>query len=277
MSFLGSAAGAIGGAVISGIVGHHSAKQNAALSRENWQYQQSNAHQLEVQDLKKAGLNPILSATNSQMAGISPVSGSDYGAGQAFSSAIQAAYERKNKQELQANDLAIERMKLENDKLRIGIERDEADAQIAKWKSEGKLLDIQSDYTSSKQANEKLELNARLAQIYQDIDNSVQTTKALVAKYGAESNQARAVAYNQLKQAALALEQITGQKLSNEDYQTFMKSPKRLLEKDTFERVSDNPIARGIFQSALYLKSIIGGVDSVSFGKSGFRFGSSHK
>lgn len=182
MSFLGSAAGAVGGAIVGGIVGHYSAKQNAALSRQNWIYQQSNAHQLEVQDLKKAGLNPILSATNSQMAGMSPVSGSDYGAGQAFSSAIQAALDRKSKQELQANDLAIERLKLENDKLRIGIQRDEADAQIAKWKSEGKLLDIQADYTSSKKINEANESAMRVRYIANQISNENKLTDAEVAK-----------------------------------------------------------------------------------------------
>lgn len=182
MSFLGSAAGAVGGAIVGGIVGHYSAKQNAALMRENWKYQQSNAHQLEVMDLKKAGLNPILSATNSQMAGMSPVSGSDYGAGQAFSSAIQAALERKTKQELQANDLEIERMKLENDKLRIGIQRDEADAQIAKWKSEGKLLDIQADYTSSKKVNEANESAMRVQYIANQISNENKLTNAQVSK-----------------------------------------------------------------------------------------------
>lgn len=277
MSFLGIAAPAIGGALISGLFGRSNAKKEAGLSRDNWVFQQSNAHQLEVQDLKNAGLNPILSATNSQMANMSPVHGSDYGAGQAFTSALQAGLERKTKQELQANDLEIERMKLENDKLRIGIQRDEADAQISKWKSEGKLLDVQADYTSSKQVNETQEVNARIAQIYQDIDKSIQTTKALVNKYGAESEQARASAYNQLKQAAYAIELATGQKLSNADYELFMKNPKRLLEKETFSRVDDSPILRGLFMTADYIKSLFGGIDTVSVGKSGLRFGSSHK
>ena len=45
----------------------------AQLQRQNWEYAQSNAHQLEVQDLKNAGLNPILSATNSQLASLQVV------------------------------------------------------------------------------------------------------------------------------------------------------------------------------------------------------------
>lgn len=182
MSLFGSAAGAIAGGVLGGITGSFSARQNAALALKNWKYQQSHAHQLEVEDLKNAGLNPILSATNSQLAGMSSVSGSDYGVGQAFSSALQAAMERKSKQELQANDLEIERMKLENDKLRIGIQRDEADAQIAKWKSEGKLLDIQADYTSSKQVNEANESAIRVQYIANKISNENKLTDAEVSK-----------------------------------------------------------------------------------------------
>lgn len=182
MSFLGIAAPAVAGALVSGVFGRSNAKYEAGLTRDNWIYQQSNAHQLEVQDLMKAGLNPILSATNSQMANMSPVHGSDYGAGQAFTSALQGALERKSKQELQANDLEIERMKLENEKLRTQIQRDESDAQISKWKSEEKLLDIQADYTSSKQINEANESAMRVRYIANKISNDNKLTDAQVSK-----------------------------------------------------------------------------------------------
>ena len=54
------AAGAvIGGSVISGMFGRSSAKKSIAFQRE----MAKNAHQYEVADLRKAGLNPILSGT----------------------------------------------------------------------------------------------------------------------------------------------------------------------------------------------------------------------
>lgn len=262
--------GSIAGAVVGGLIGRSNAKKNAELAADNWAYQQSNAHQLEVQDLKNAGLNPILSATHSQMAGMSPVSGSDYGVGSNITSALQGEAQRRLEKENKLLDVQIKEKELDND-----VKKLEIDDFIARRQAD--LWQVQGNYYNAQSANETLRTHAEVSQIAQDIQNSIDITKATVEKYGAESSQARAVAFNQLKQAALAVEQITGQKLSNEDYQTFMKNPKRLLEKDTFERAKDNSFLRGLFETAHYFKSLVGGVDSVSFGKSGFRFGSSHK
>lgn len=260
MSFLGAAAGPIGGAIVSGIVGHYSAKQNAALSRENWRYQQTHAHQFEVEDLRKAGLNPILSATNSQMAGMSPVSGTDYGAGQAFSSAIQAALDRKAKQELQANDLEIERMKLENDKLRIGIQRDEADAQIAKWKSEGKLIDIQADYTSSKQLNEYNLAIANISKINQDIKNSIKLTDAQAAHLysGAVLNNKLAdkVIYDVLKVVA----DTEYAEINTKELKRILTDPKREIERKAWADALEGDNALGVLHRLNLIGSEVGGV-----------------
>ncbi len=55
----GSLLGGLGGSLLSGIFGRSSAKKSMAFQRE----MAKNAHQYEVEDLRKAGLNPILSGT----------------------------------------------------------------------------------------------------------------------------------------------------------------------------------------------------------------------
>lgn len=69
LPFAGSLLSGLGSALFS----HSAASKAFDRQKELWEYMQSNAHQLEVQDLRKAGLNPILSATNSQLASMPSV------------------------------------------------------------------------------------------------------------------------------------------------------------------------------------------------------------
>lgn len=59
-SHLGSGLGSLAG----GIYGNRSSARQAQLNRDFQQYMSDTAHQREVKDLKKAGLNPILSANS---------------------------------------------------------------------------------------------------------------------------------------------------------------------------------------------------------------------
>lgn len=106
----GDVFGSVAGGIVSSVLGSNSAKKQAALQRQNWAYQQQNAHQFEVGDLKAAGLNPILSATNSQIAGMgSAPSMSDNGVGAGVTNSITAALTRQANVEIEKTkaDIAL--------------------------------------------------------------------------------------------------------------------------------------------------------------------------
>ena len=221
MSWLSAAGSGIIGTITSSLAGHWSAKQNAKISRDQWNYMQSNAHQLEVQDLKNAGLNPILSASNSQMASMPQVS--DNGAAGAsaniLSSALQANVARENAKlaaETEGQHIDNERKRLELDKERYSFQNRLDVSQIRLNMSAKALNDANVLYVNQQTSSLRDMTKAQIEQIKQDIQNSIEQTKALVDKYGAESQQARAsaaLAYKQIQteaaKAALYLSQKT--------------------------------------------------------------------
>lgn len=190
MGFLGG----LLGTAVSALAGHWSAKQNAKISRDQWAYQQSNAHQLEVQDLKNAGLNPILSASNSQMASMPQVS--DNGAASAsanvLSSALQASVSKQNAKlqaEVEGQRIDNERKRLELDKERYGFQN-RLDAsqiglnasQISLNNSSKSLMDAQSRFVDI-QGRELVRLNdAQISSIFSHMQNESALTSAQISE-----------------------------------------------------------------------------------------------
>lgn len=176
------------GAAVGGLMSRFNASHNAALSKDLWKYQQSNAHQLEVEDLRNAGLNPILSATNGQIAGMPSVSGSDNGIGSSLVNAITS--------------LKLKSMELDNDKKRQEIEWAKANTEAArlsldseKWNLGERPLfaaqtgyyDASSNFYSAKAANDTILTNARVKQILSDTANSVRLTSAQISNLNSQS------------------------------------------------------------------------------------------
>ena len=182
------------GTAVSTLAGHWSAKQNAKISRDQWAYQQSNAHQLEVQDLKNAGLNPILSASNSQIASMPQVSdnGASGAAANMLSSALQASVSRQNAK-LQAE---IEGQRIDNERKRLDLDKEryswqnKLDAsqiglnasQVSLNNSSKSLMDAQSRFVDI-QGRELVRLNdAQISSIFSHMQNESALTSAQISE-----------------------------------------------------------------------------------------------
>ena len=142
-AFTELAGGLLGGALNSAYQ-RSQLRQQVAAQKELWAYQQQNAHQYEVEDLRNAGLNPILSATNSQIASMpsvstptsAPYQGVSNGLGQVINSALKLSIEKDLKikdQEIASRGLTIEEKKLalQKEKTQAEINKINTDMQIA--------------------------------------------------------------------------------------------------------------------------------------------------
>lgn len=242
MSWLSAAGSGIIGTLTSTLAGHWSAKQNAKIQRDQWNYMQSNAHQLEVQDLKNAGLNPILSASNSQMASMPQVS--DNGAAGAsaniLSSALQAAVSRENAK----TQAETEGQKIKNERDRIALEREELGYKKERYSWQNKLdasqiglNDISGKYISAKQVNETRLNEANIEHIQNDIRIANEKLPYEIDKIVADTENARATASYMLSSVKLNASKVKLTDKQREQLESELTDPKKLMDKDFWNKV----------------------------------------
>lgn len=251
-SIRGDVFGSLAGGLIGSVFGGNSAKKQAALQRQNWSYQQQNAHQFEVGDLKAAGLNPILSATNSQIAGMgSAPSMSDNGVGAGVTNSITAALTRQANVEIEKTkaDIALIEAKANATNARTnaitaGIHGDDIskaneryDADTANIKSDTRLKNVTADYTSAKQSNEAKLTQAEFERIQNDIRIANEKLPYEIDNIIANSENARATANYMLSMVSLNAkkEKLTEQQVKQ--IESELKDPKKLMDKDFWEKV----------------------------------------
>lgn len=291
MSWLSSFGSSLLGTVTNTLAGNWSAHQNAKLARQNWTYQQQNAHQYEVEDLRKAGLNPILSATNSQIAGMSNVSGSSvsdngvYSAETNKTSALQA----------KAVDAQLKGLELENDNKRIENEIRALDLQEKEVENNIRI----GDSTVRLNDSSVIVNSARAEQIKQDTKNSIVLTEAQVRQINAEISNSTIVAQAQAAnlysgatlnyknaeylsaQIVKTVEETAGIRLSNQQLNNILTDPAMLEERKLLaDGLKDNNVLGALVKigiGAKYLggtyQPLLPGGSSISFGRSGARYG----
>lgn len=238
---MGFLSGLIGTAV-STLAGHWSAKQNAKIARDQWAYQQSNAHQLEVQDLKNAGLNPILSASNSQMASMPQVSdnGASGASANILSSALQAAVSRQNAK----TQAETEGQKIKNERDRIALEKEELGYKKERYSWQNKLdesqiglNDVSGKYISAKQANETRLNEANIERIQNDIRIANEKLPYEIDKIVADTANARATASYMLSAVKLNASKVKLTDKQREQLENELTDPKKLMDKDFWNKV----------------------------------------
>lgn len=235
MSWLSDLGGGLLNTAFSAIAGHWSAKQNSKIDRDQWRYMMSNAHQLEVQDLKNAGLNPILSASNSQMASMPQVSdnGATGAASNALSSALQASVSKQNAKlqaEVEGQRIDNERKRLELDKERYGFQNRLDASQIS-------LNEGLAKYTSSKMLNETQLNLANIERIRNDIEIANKKLPYEIDNIVANTQNARATADYMLSMVNLNAAKVKLTDKQREQIESDLKDPKKLMDKQFWENV----------------------------------------
>lgn len=202
MSWLGNFAGAALGAV-GGFFANRQQKKQFQMNYDLAKNQLYNQHQIEVADLRAAGLNPILSA-NGGNSTFGAVSGGSYeNVGSAATSGYMAAQQAKN---LEAQNNAIDAQIIKTRAEAQNVIADTAlkQAQTANTKGLTSLIPLQRQniFAMTEQAKAQTQswqmqvkvAEANIQKILQDVENSKRITDASVNELNTRSDANEAAA-----------------------------------------------------------------------------------
>ena len=202
MSWLGNFAGAALGAV-GGFLANREQKKQFQANYELAKNQLYNQHQIEVADLRAAGLNPILSANGGNSTFGASSGGSYENVGSAANSGFMAAQQAKN---LEAQNNAIDAQIIKTRAEAQNVLADTAlkQAQTANTKGMTSLIPLQRQniFAMTEQAKAQTQswqmqvkvAEANIQKILQDVENSKRITDASVNELNtrSEANEAAA-------------------------------------------------------------------------------------
>lgn len=208
MSWLGNFAGAALGAV-GGLFANHQQNKQFQMNYDLAKNQLYNQHQIEVADLRAAGLNPILSANGGNSTFGASSGGSYENVGSAATSGYMAAQQAKN---LEAQNSAIDAQIIKTRAEAQNVIADTAlkQAQTANTKGLTSLIPLQRQniFAMTEQAKAQTQswqmqvkvAEANIQKTLQDISNSIRITDASVNELNtrSEANEAAASASSAL-------------------------------------------------------------------------------
>ena len=206
MSWFSKFAGNIVGGALGFLGAHQANKQQASQFSQNYELAKAqlyNQHQIEVADLKAAGLNPILSANSGNSTWAASSGGSYENVGSAVNSGFMAAQQAKN---LEAQNNAIDANIIKTKAEAQNVIADTAlkQAQTAHEKGLLSLIPLQrqniwalTEEAKAQTKNWKMQVlvaEANIQKTLQDIENSKRITDASVNELNtrSEANEAAA-------------------------------------------------------------------------------------
>lgn len=203
MSLIGAALIGAGANLIGGMMANRQQKKQFDANYELARDQLYKQHQIEVADLKAAGLNPILSANSGNSTWAASSGGSYENLGSAATSGYMAAQQAKNLQ-MQNNAIDAQIIKTRAEAQNVIADTALKQAQTANTKGLTSLIPLQRQniWAMTEQAKAQTQnwlmqvkvAAANIQKILQDIKNSIRITDASVEELStrSEANEAAA-------------------------------------------------------------------------------------